>query len=257
MAEAFEYLHSRGIAHRDLKLDNVLIEEKTNMIKIIDFGFAAFCQEGQKQKIFCGTPSYMAPELVKKAEYDGRHVDMWALGVLLFAMLSGTFPFKGQSEKELYGKIQRAQFRYPDNMTREAKYIISRLLEVDPRRRFRAQDLMRENWIKCTDLPLSIFETAGGLFRANSMDGRAIMSLTMSENNDAPPATRSSSKAEGFNKSIAKLHVKAVDHLKNMGFSSKAIDDSLRQATADKSSGNQIYHAYQEQIDVSIKHLLK
>ena len=91
----------------------------------------------------------MAPELVKKAEYDGRQVDMWALGVLLFAMLSGTFPFKGQSEKELYGKIQRAQYRYPDNMSREAKYIVSRLLEVDPRRRFRAQDLMKESWIKC------------------------------------------------------------------------------------------------------------
>lgn len=61
-------------------------------------------------------------------------------------------------------------------MTRDAKYIVSRLLEIDPRRRFRAQDLMREAWIQCKDLPLSIFETAGGLFRANSMDGRAIMS---------------------------------------------------------------------------------
>ena len=72
ISEAFDYLHMRGIAHRDVKLDNVLIEDKTNMIKIIDFGFAAFCQDGQKQKIFCGTPSYMAPELVRKHEYDGR-----------------------------------------------------------------------------------------------------------------------------------------------------------------------------------------
>ena len=61
----------------------------------LGFGFAAFCQDGQKQKIFCGTPSYMAPELVRKHEYDGRQVDMWALGVLLYALLTGTFPFKG------------------------------------------------------------------------------------------------------------------------------------------------------------------
>jgi len=75
------------------------------MIKIIDFGFAAFCTDNQNLKIFCGTPSYMAPELVRKSEYDGRQVDMWALGVLLYALLSGTFPFRGQNEKELYGKI--------------------------------------------------------------------------------------------------------------------------------------------------------
>ena len=105
ITEAFDYLHQKGIAHRDIKLDNILIEDKTFMIKIIDFGFAAFCTDNQKLKIFCGTPSNMAPELVRKSEYDGRQVDMWALGVLLYALLSGTFPFRGQNEKELYGKI--------------------------------------------------------------------------------------------------------------------------------------------------------
>lgn len=69
------------------------------MIKIIDFGFAAFTMDqagrNQRLKIFCGTPSYMAPELVRKHEYDGQQVDMWALGVLLYAMLTGAFPFRG------------------------------------------------------------------------------------------------------------------------------------------------------------------
>ena len=94
------------------------------MIKIIDFGFAAFCSNTQKLKIFCGTPSYMAPELVKKHEYDGRQVDMWALGVLLYSLLAGSFPFRGQNEHELYGKIQRGQVRYPETMSRDARVLI-------------------------------------------------------------------------------------------------------------------------------------
>ena len=117
------------------------------MIKIIDFGFAAFCQGGSKLKIFCGTPSYMAPELVRKHEYDGRQVDMWALGVLLFALLTGTFPFRGQSESELYGRIQRGQYKFPEFVSREARSIVAKLIETDPRRRYRAADLMRERWI--------------------------------------------------------------------------------------------------------------
>lgn len=144
IADAFDYLHSKGIAHRDIKLDNILIEDKTNMIKIIDFGFAAFCSSSQKLRIFCGTPSYMAPELVKKHEYDGRQVDMWALGVLLYALLAGTFPFKGGNETELYGRIQRGSVKYPEIMSRESRQIVQKLLELDPKRRHKASDLMRE-----------------------------------------------------------------------------------------------------------------
>ena len=107
-------------------------------------------------------------------------------------------------------------------MSREAKYIISRLLEIDTRRRIKAGELMREAWIKCSDIPLSIFETAGSLFRANSVDGRAIMTMATVDNNE------NRSKAEGFNRSLAKLHVKALDNLKGMGISSKAVDESLR-----------------------------
>jgi hypothetical protein len=115
-------------------------------------------------------------------------------------------------------------------MSREAKYIISRLLEIDTRRRIRAGELMREAWIKCSDIPLSIFETAGSLFRASSVDGRAIMSLSTVDHENR-------SKAEGFNKSLAKLHVKALDNLKGMGISSKAVDESLRYPQIDGAKG--------------------
>lgn len=88
------YCHSRCITHRDIKLENLLMDEQGN-IKIIDFGFSTCIPNDKRVKMFCGTPSYMAPEIVMKKEYCGPPADVWALGVLLYALLCGTFPFKG------------------------------------------------------------------------------------------------------------------------------------------------------------------
>jgi MAP/microtubule affinity-regulating kinase len=98
VAEGVAYLHQQNIVHRDIKLDNILVEESTRMVKLIDFGFSVVVAGGQRLKVFCGTPSYMSPEIVRKNEYDGKPVDVWALGVLLFVLLTGTFPFRGVSE---------------------------------------------------------------------------------------------------------------------------------------------------------------
>ena len=115
-----------------------MIKDDMSSIKIIDFGFAAFTKTNQgvhqRLKLFCGTPSYMAPELVKKAEYDGSKVDMWALGVLLFCLLTGSFPFKGTSEAELYSRIMRGWYKFPQghrNLTKETRQIIQKCLTVD------------------------------------------------------------------------------------------------------------------------------
>ena len=97
LVEAVENLHNQNIVHRDIKLDNILIEEGSRAIKVIDFGFSVIVSS-QMLKVFCGTPSYMSPEIVRKKDYDGKPVDMWALGVLLYVMLTGTFPFRGVSE---------------------------------------------------------------------------------------------------------------------------------------------------------------
>jgi serine/threonine protein kinase len=92
----------------------------------------------------------MAPELVRKHEYDGKKVDMWAIGVLLYTLLAGTFPFRGQSEAELFNKIQRGylNFKTPhESMSKQARAIIHKLLEVDQRKRMRATELLNLEWI--------------------------------------------------------------------------------------------------------------
>ena len=93
------------MAHRDIKLENILIEEKTKKLKLIDFGFC--CCSKERLKVFCGTPSYMSPEIVSKKEYYGNSADIWACGVLLYVLLQGCFPFKSSFEKDLFRKIQR------------------------------------------------------------------------------------------------------------------------------------------------------
>jgi serine/threonine protein kinase len=180
---------------------------------------------------------------------------MWALGILLFAMLAGQFPFRGQSESELYNKIQRAQIKWPETISREAKQIITKLVEPNTHKRYTAANLMNENWIRCNDLTLSIFETAGTLFRTTSMDGRLSQTTSSLQAGNAGEG-RKSSKADGFNMNIQKVHVNAIDHLKSLGFSNRAIEDSLKtENQGNKIQNNQIYSAYKDTVEKRMQSL--
>ena len=94
ISSAIAYCHERGITHRDLKLDNILLTQN-GTVKVIDFGFSTWTKKDFKLKSFCGTPTYMAPEIINKSEFLGPPTDMWALGIILYALLCGTFPFQG------------------------------------------------------------------------------------------------------------------------------------------------------------------
>jgi len=94
ICSGISYCHSKHIVHRDIKLENILLDDYNN-VKIIDFGFSICIDPDKKLNVFCGTPSYMAPEIVAKLYYKGAAADVWALGILLYAMLCGRFPFRG------------------------------------------------------------------------------------------------------------------------------------------------------------------
>lgn len=95
VAEGVKWIHNHGYCHRDLKMTNILINSQ-NLVKIIDFGFSSPCSDNEAQKMYCGTPSYMAPEMVLKQSYNGKSVDIWALAVVLYKLLTGEYAFGGK-----------------------------------------------------------------------------------------------------------------------------------------------------------------
>ena len=142
-----DYCHSLNITHRDVKLENILIDS-SNVIKIIDFGFSTCFSNDKKISLFCGTPSYMSPEIVSKKESFGPPSDIWAAGVVLYVLLTGNFPFKAPHSKELYLKIQRGAFLLPNNLSPEAHSLLSAMLSLDPQKRPSARLASEFTWFK-------------------------------------------------------------------------------------------------------------
>ena len=134
---ALTYIHSRNIIHRDLKIGNLFITEKME-IKLGDFGLASKLDyEGQKRKTICGTPNYIAPEVLDSKAGHGLEVDIWALGVILYTLLIGRPPFETNDVKKTYNLIKMNAYSFPDqvSISQEAKSLITQILKSDPSRR--------------------------------------------------------------------------------------------------------------------------
>ncbi|XP_062454197.1 RAC-beta serine/threonine-protein kinase isoform X1 [Rhea pennata] len=134
IVSALEYLHSRDVVYRDIKLENLMLD-KDGHIKITDFGL---CKEGitdgATMKTFCGTPEYLAPEVLEDNDY-GRAVDWWGLGVVMYEMMCGRLPFYNQDHERLFELILMEEIRFPRTLSPEAKSLLAGLLKKDPKQR--------------------------------------------------------------------------------------------------------------------------
>jgi serine/threonine protein kinase len=148
IVNALTHLHEKNIVHRDIKLENILIDE-SKKVKILDFGFGCITNN-KKLDFFCGTPSYMPPEIVQKKDYIGilfiiyllgEHADIWSLGILFYTLLCGAFPFKAQNEKELYSKIIKGVFIFPEHVPNSACILIRKILHLTPSQRPSAEEV--------------------------------------------------------------------------------------------------------------------
>ena len=102
MIWAINYLHKFYINHRDIKLDNIVYDKKNKTIKLVDFGFSTVLKENELEKVYCGTPMYLAPESVKKEYSFTLGVDIWAIGVVFYTIYFNKFPFIGKTDEELH-----------------------------------------------------------------------------------------------------------------------------------------------------------
>jgi len=152
MTEAIQYLHNMDIVHRDLKPENILFadRETTDSVLITDFGLAKLANEGAALKTACGTPNYVAPEILRQQGYN-KEVDVWSLGVIAFILLCGYPPFYNESDAVLFEMIMKGHFefdeRYWKHISAEAKGLIKGMLEVKPERRLTTQQVLDHPWI--------------------------------------------------------------------------------------------------------------
>ena len=140
-----EYIFSKGIAHRDLKPENLLLN-KNNVIKIIDFGLSNF-YDGQHNLVTpCGSPCYASPEMVSGNDYNGFNIDIWAIGIILFAMICGYLPFEDPENDKLFDQILKAELDFPSHVSELCKDLIKKILVTDPNKRITINKIKEHNF---------------------------------------------------------------------------------------------------------------
>ncbi|XP_058203486.1 CBL-interacting serine/threonine-protein kinase 5-like isoform X1 [Rhododendron vialii] len=147
---AVDYCHSRGVSHRDLKPENLLLDENGDL-KVSDFGLSALPEQQRIDGLLhtqCGTPAYVAPEVLRKKGYDGAKADIWSCGVVLFVLVAGFLPFQDENVMNMYKKVFKAEFDFPPWISPDARRLISKLLVADPHRRISIPAIMRVPWFR-------------------------------------------------------------------------------------------------------------
>ncbi|KAF3773389.1 CBL-interacting serine/threonine-protein kinase 5 [Nymphaea thermarum] len=147
---AVDYCHSRGVSHRDLKPENLLLDENGDL-KVSDFGLSALPEQHWHDGLLhtqCGTPAYVAPEVLRKKGYDGAKADIWSCGVILYVLLAGFLPFQDENIMHMYRKVFKAEFQVPPWFSPDVRHLLAKILVTDPNKRITISQIMEVPWFK-------------------------------------------------------------------------------------------------------------
>jgi calcium/calmodulin-dependent protein kinase I len=177
MLKAVAYCHTHQIAHCDMKPKNLLLmsDDNDSYIKLADFGFAARVHTPKSLSKQCGTPFFVAPEILMRKGYD-QAADMWSVGCIIYLLLSGNLPFMGRSQKELFRKIVAGSFDFDEaeweDISEDAKDLVRKLLVLNPDDRITASDAVRHKWLKASRDRLSMITLQATSQRLKTFNAR-------------------------------------------------------------------------------------
>ena len=163
LISGIEYLHKNNIVHRDIKLENLIINPKTKELKIVDFGLSNIFSNKNYQLLSssCGSPSYAPPEMLSGGDYKATPVDIWSSGIVLYAMVCGYLPFKDDNNKILYEKIKNGKFNIPKFISENLKNLLKKILVTDPEKRISIKQIKKHPWFNLYNNNGKIIEYEG------------------------------------------------------------------------------------------------
>lgn len=238
LISAVDFCHSRGVYHRDLKPENLLLDEEGNL-KVTDFGLSAFTDHLRQDGLLhttCGTPAYVAPEVIGKKGYDGAKADIWSCGVILYALLAGFLPFQDDNIMAMYRKIYRGDFKCPPWFSSDARRLITKMLDPNPNSRISISKIMQSSWFKKAVVPkrLEVEEDGFGGKYKETETLNAFHIISLSEGFDLSPLFEEKKREErdelrfATTKSASSVISKLEEVGKSVKFNVKKSDSSVR-----------------------------
>ncbi|CAM8989535.1 unnamed protein product [Rhodiola kirilowii] len=196
LVSAVGFCHARGVYHRDLKPENLLLDENGDL-KVSDFGLSAVSDQIKQDGLFhtfCGTPAYVAPEVLARKGYDAAKVDVWSCGVILFVLMAGYLPFQDPNVMVMYRKIYKGQFRCPRWFSPELVKLLRRLLDTNPESRITIPEIMENRWFRKGFKHLKFYveddHQVCNLDDEESDDQGSVSDQSMSESDNEPMTPR-------------------------------------------------------------------